>query len=95
MIPEGRGKSRTSGKKSGVERGVGELAKRSAEGTKRGVVAFRRKKKLILAEGYQGAMLIKFRTAWSKCFAAEEPLMLTFKGFLASSWDEEDSRAYF
>jgi hypothetical protein len=47
VIPEGRGKSRTSGKKSWVERGVGVLAKRSAEGTKRSVVAFRKKKKLI------------------------------------------------
>jgi hypothetical protein len=45
VIPEGRGKSRTSGKKSWVERDVGVLTKRSAEGTKRGVVAFRRKKK--------------------------------------------------
>jgi hypothetical protein len=62
--------------KSWVERGVAASAKRSAEGTKRGVVAFRRKK-LILAEGYHGAMLITFRTAWSKCFAAEEPPTLT------------------
>jgi hypothetical protein len=95
VIPEGRGKSRTSGKKSRGDRSVGVLAKRSAEGSKRGVIAFRRKKKLILVEGYHGAMLITFRTAWSKCFAVEEPLMLTFEGFLASSWDEEDSRAHF
>jgi hypothetical protein len=31
VIPEGRGKTRTSGKKSWVERGVGLLAKRNAD----------------------------------------------------------------
>jgi hypothetical protein len=49
------------------------------------VVAFRRKKKLILAEGYHGAMLITFRTAWSKCFAAEEPVVLGAHSGVANS----------
>jgi hypothetical protein len=71
------------------------ISKTQCRGDETGRDCVQKKEETDIGRRISRAMLITFRTAWSKCFAAEEPLMLTFKGFLASSWDEEDSRAYF